>query len=163
MRRMPNPWVAIPVLVATIAGGRKEIFRIPNGRHRVFDLNDDNDVEFDEVIPSNFDLPNLMVVAAVDQAGDPTGFTSGGRNVRLYANGFEVESYVPGGERMEMSGTSMACPAAVGAAAAFLSARRDLLDLPRDSARSEAMARAVLGRAKTLGFGSLYEGQGLVR
>ena len=37
-------------------------------------------------------------------------------------------------------------------------ARRDLLDLPRDSARSEAMARAVLGRAKTLGFGSLYDG-----
>nr|MEE4266507.1 S8 family serine peptidase [Candidatus Krumholzibacteria bacterium] len=72
--------------------------------------NDDNDVEFDVVIPSNFDLPNLMVVGAVDQAGDPTSFTSGGRNVKVYANGFQVESYVPGGGTMKMSGTSMASP-----------------------------------------------------
>jgi subtilisin family serine protease len=72
--------------------------------------NDDNDVEFDVVIPSNFDLPNLMVVGAVDQAGEPTSFTSGGRNVRAYANGFQVESEVPGGRTMKMSGTSMSSP-----------------------------------------------------
>jgi subtilisin family serine protease len=72
--------------------------------------NDDADVEFDATIPSGFDLPNLLVVGAVDQAGDPTGFTSSGRNVKVYANGFEVESYVPGGRRMKMSGTSMASP-----------------------------------------------------
>ncbi|MBU8871009.1 MAG: S8 family serine peptidase [Gemmatimonadales bacterium] len=72
--------------------------------------NDDNDVEFDVVIPSNFDLPNLMVVGAVDQAGEPTGFTSGGRNVRAYANGFQVDSEVPGGKTMKMSGTSMSSP-----------------------------------------------------
>ena len=72
--------------------------------------NDDNDVEFDVVIPSSFDLPNLMVIGAVDQAGDPTGFTSGGRLVKVYANGFQVPSYVPGGRTMKMSGTSMASP-----------------------------------------------------
>lgn len=72
--------------------------------------NDDNDVEFDVVIPSNFEMPNLMIVGAVDQAGDPTGFTSGGRTVKVYANGFQVESYVPGGDVMKMSGTSMASP-----------------------------------------------------
>ncbi|MGD9546048.1 MAG: S8 family serine peptidase [Candidatus Krumholzibacteriia bacterium] len=72
--------------------------------------NEDNDVEFDVVIPSSFDLPNLMVVGAVDQAGDPTSFTSGGRNVKVYANGFQVESFVPGGKTMKMSGTSMASP-----------------------------------------------------
>ena len=87
------PWTATPEILFVTAAG-----------------NDDNDVEFDVVIPSNFDLPNLMVVGAVDQAGEPTGFTSGGRNVRVYANGFEVESYVPGGETMKMSGTSMASP-----------------------------------------------------
>jgi subtilisin family serine protease len=79
--------------------------------------NDDNDVEFDEVIPSNFDLPNVMVVAAVDQAGDPTSFTSGGKNVVIYANGFEVASYVPGGGRMKASGTSMASPNTLNLAA----------------------------------------------
>ncbi|MGD8450972.1 MAG: S8 family serine peptidase [Phycisphaerae bacterium] len=72
--------------------------------------NADNDVEFDEDIPSSFDLPNLLVVGAVDQAGEPTSFTAFGGTVQVYANGFEVESYVPGGERMEMSGTSMASP-----------------------------------------------------
>jgi subtilisin family serine protease len=72
--------------------------------------NDDNDVAFDRVIPSSWDLPNLLVVGAVDQAGDPTSFTSGGKTVRVYASGFEVESYVPGGTRMPMSGTSMASP-----------------------------------------------------
>ena len=72
--------------------------------------NDDNDVAFDEVIPSNFVMPNVMVVGAVDQSGDPTGFTSSGDNVRVYSNGFQVESYVPGGDRMKMSGTSMSAP-----------------------------------------------------
>ncbi len=72
--------------------------------------NDDNDVEFDVVIPSKFNMPNLMVVGAVDQAGDPTSFTSGGSNVRVYANGFQVESEIPGGGTMKMSGTSMASP-----------------------------------------------------
>lgn len=79
--------------------------------------NDDNDVEFDEVIPSNFDLPNLITVAAVDQAGDPTSFTSTGRNVVIYANGYEVDSFVPGGGRMKASGTSMASPNALNLAA----------------------------------------------
>ncbi len=72
--------------------------------------NDDNDVAFDRVIPSSWDLPNLLVVGAVDQAGDPTDFTAGGKTVRVYANGFEVESHVPGGKDMKMSGTSMASP-----------------------------------------------------
>ena len=74
--------------------------------------NADTDVEFDQDIPSSFDLPNLLVVGAVDQAGDPTSFTSFGKTVQVYANGFEVDSYVPGGERMKMSGTSMASPQA---------------------------------------------------
>jgi len=72
--------------------------------------NADNDVEFDDYIPSSFDLPNLLIVGAVDQAGEPTSFTSFGQTVQVYANGFEVDSYVPGGERMKMSGTSMASP-----------------------------------------------------
>lgn len=82
--------------------------------------NEDNDVKFDEVIPPSFDLPNLMIVAAVDQAGDPTSFTSGGSNVVVYANGFEVESYIPGGSRMAFSGTSMASPNVLNLAAKLL-------------------------------------------
>ena len=79
--------------------------------------NSDNDVNFDEVIPSSFDLPNLITVGAVDQAGDETSFTSFGKNVIAYADGFEVESYIPGGSRLKLSGTSMASPEVTNLAA----------------------------------------------
>jgi len=82
--------------------------------------NSDNDVTFDEVIPSFFDLPNLITVGAVDQAGEETGFTSFGESVDVHANGFEVDSYLPGGGKIEMSGTSMASPNAVNLAAKLL-------------------------------------------
>jgi hypothetical protein len=82
--------------------------------------NADNDVEFDEVIPSGFDLPNLLVVGAVDQSGAPTNFTSFGKTVQVYANGFEVESYIPGGKRLKFSGTSMASPNVANLAAKLL-------------------------------------------
>jgi len=71
--------------------------------------NANNDVNFDEVYPSSIRLPNVLVTSAVDQAGDETSFTSFG-NSEVFANGFEVESYVPGGARLKFSGTSMAAP-----------------------------------------------------
>ena len=87
--------------------------------------NSDNDVSFEEVIPSEFDLPNIISVGAVDQAGDETGFTSFGK-VDVYANGFEVLSYVPGGDKMNLSGTSQASPNVTNLAAKLLTVRPDL-------------------------------------
>jgi subtilisin family serine protease len=77
-------------------------------------------VEFNKVIPSSIDLPNVLVVGAVDQAGDETGFTSYGDNIKVHANGFEVESYVPGGRKMAFSGTSMSAPNVTNLAAKLL-------------------------------------------
>ncbi len=82
--------------------------------------NSDNDVAFDEVTPSSFELPNLLVVGAVDQAGDQTSFTSFGKNVKVYADGFEVESVIPGGDKLKFSGTSMASPNVENLAAKLL-------------------------------------------
>jgi subtilisin family serine protease len=82
--------------------------------------NSDNNVSFDEFIPPAFDLPNLLIAGAVDQAGDPTGFTSFGPSVGIYSNGFEVDSFVPGGRRLKLSGTSMASPNVVNLAAKLL-------------------------------------------
>ncbi len=72
--------------------------------------NSNSNAQFDETIPSGIDLPNVLTVGAVDQAGEETSFTSFGKNVDVHANGFEVESELPGGERMKYSGTSMAAP-----------------------------------------------------
>jgi len=78
--------------------------------------NSNNDVKFDEVMPSSFKLPNILVAGAVDQAGEQTSFTSFG-NCDVYSDGFEVESYIPGGDKMKLSGTSMAAPEATNIAA----------------------------------------------
>ena len=53
-------------------------------------------------------------------AGDEASFTSYGPTVAVHANGYEVESYVPGGDRLKMSGTSMASPAVANLAAQIL-------------------------------------------
>ena len=79
--------------------------------------NSNNDVNFDEMVPSSFDLPNFVTVGAVDQAGDETSFTSFGKNVIAYADGFEVDSYIPGGSRLKLSGTSMSSPEVTNLAA----------------------------------------------
>jgi hypothetical protein len=81
--------------------------------------NSDNDIRFDEFYPSSYDYPNLLTVGAVDSAGDETSFTSLGK-VDVYGNGFEVESFVPGGDRIPFNGTSMSSPQVVNLAGKLL-------------------------------------------
>jgi len=79
--------------------------------------NEDNSADFVEYIPAGLELPNLITAGAVDQAGDETSFSSFGRTVVVHANGFEVDSVIPGGERLKLSGTSMAAPQVTNLAA----------------------------------------------
>jgi hypothetical protein len=72
--------------------------------------NSNSNPGFIEDVPPSLHLPNLIAVGAVDQAGDETSFTSHGATVVVDADGYNVESYVPGGTRMKLSGTSMASP-----------------------------------------------------
>ncbi len=81
--------------------------------------NADNDVTFEEFYPSSYDYPNMLSVGAVDIAGEETSFTSLGK-VDIYANGFEVESFVPGGNRIKFNGTSMSSPQVLNLAAKLL-------------------------------------------
>ncbi|MGO9241919.1 MAG: S8 family peptidase [Bryobacteraceae bacterium] len=82
--------------------------------------NSNSSASFEEFVPSSLRLPNLLTVGAVDLAGDEAGFTSYGPTVVVHANGYEVESYVPGGEKMKFSGTSMASPNAANLAAKIM-------------------------------------------
>jgi subtilisin family serine protease len=78
--------------------------------------NANNDPRFDEFIPSAIDLPNTMTAGAVDKAGDEAAFTSFGK-VDVYANGYEVDSVLPGGDHLSASGTSAAAPQVTNLAA----------------------------------------------
>jgi len=72
--------------------------------------NTNSDAEFTQGVPAGLHLPNLITVGAVNQAGDDTSFTSYGSTVVVDADGYQVESNVPGGGTVRASGTSMASP-----------------------------------------------------
>lgn len=82
--------------------------------------NSDSNASFLGDVPASLQLPNLVTVGAVDQAGDETSFTSYGKTVILDSDGYRVLSYVPGGRRMRFSGTSMASPNVVNLAAKLI-------------------------------------------
>jgi len=72
--------------------------------------NSDSNASFTESIPAGLQLPNLISVGAVDQAGDEASFTSYGPTVVVDANGYQVKSMIPGGQSLALSGTSMSAP-----------------------------------------------------
>jgi subtilisin family serine protease len=79
--------------------------------------NSNSNAAFLQDVPASLHLPNLIAVGAVDQAGEETSFTSYGDTVVVDADGYEVKSYIPGGAKMKLSGTSMASPNVVNLAA----------------------------------------------
>jgi subtilisin len=69
-------------------------------------------------------------------------FSNAGPEIDLVGPGLGIISTVPGGYA-PMSGTSMACPAVTGIAARVLAKQPSLLAMPRDQARSDAIAHAL--------------------
>jgi subtilisin family serine protease len=88
--------------------------------------NSNNDASFVESMPADIVLPNLITVGAVDRAGDEAPFTSYGATVKVHANGYQVESFLPGGARVALSGTSMAAPQVTNLAGKLLAAKPSL-------------------------------------
>jgi subtilisin family serine protease len=82
--------------------------------------NSNSNTGFTEDVPASLHLPNVIAVGAVDQAGEETMFTSYGDTVAVDADGYQVESYVPGGTKMKWSGTSMSSPNVVNLAAKLI-------------------------------------------
>jgi subtilisin family serine protease len=111
--------------------------------------NSNSDSSFGEFIPSSIVLPNLMTVGAVDKAGDEASFTSYGPTVAVHANGYQVESYLPGGARVAFSGTSMASPNVANLAAKILAVKPSLkpqqvIGLIKETAEKSADGRRML-------------------
>lgn len=118
--------------------------------------NSSNDPTFNEDYPASIVLPNLVVVGAVDKAGDEASFTSYGPTVLLHANGYQVESFVPGGKRVALSGTSMASPQVANLAAKLLAVKpslkpAEIVEIMRRTAdRSEDGRRTLINPKKAL-------------
>ncbi|HVN36021.1 MAG TPA: S8 family serine peptidase [Casimicrobiaceae bacterium] len=108
--------------------------------------NSNRDASFDEDIPADIVLPNLMTVGAVDRAGDEASFTSYGPTVVAHANGYQVESVIPGGERLAESGTSMASPNVANLAAKMLAVNPKLTPAEVIKAIRETADRSPDGR-----------------
>jgi subtilisin len=86
-------------------------------------------------------------------------FSNVGPEIDLTCTGVGIISTVPGGY-LPMDGTSMATPAVSGFAAKLLSGMQNILTMPRTPARANAMAQALFAKAKVMGFGTNFEGQG---
>lgn len=96
-----------------------------------------------------------------DSANFVAAFSNIGADLDFTAPGVGVISSVPGGYA-PMDGTSMACPAITGAAANLLSRNSKIVAMERTAARSEAIVKLLGSTARSLGFGPLFEGQGIV-
>ena len=91
----------------------------------------------------------MITVGAVDKAGDEASFTSYGPTVVVHANGYQVDSVIPGGERLAESGTSMASPQVTNLAAKILAVNPKLtppqvIAIIRDTAEKTADGRRTL-------------------
>jgi subtilisin family serine protease len=85
----------------------------------------------------------------VDKAGDEAPFTSYGASVKVHANGYQVESFLPGGSRVALSGTSMAAPNVANLAAKILAVKpslkpQEVIAIIQDTAESTSDGRRKL-------------------
>lgn len=108
LRRREN-WASIfaacPDTLFVIAAG--------NSNHDVMEYAD---------VASSIQAPNVLVVGAVDRFGAWATFTnSNPEQVRIFDHGVDVDSTIPNGETVPLSGTSMASPNVANLAAKLIS------------------------------------------
>lgn len=109
------------------ASWRHVFEQCPNTLFVVAAGNSSRDVVEYQDVPASIDLPNVLVVGAVDRFGEWATFTnSNPERVHIFDHGVEVDSLIPNGERVPLSGTSMAAPNVANLATKLISLQPSL-------------------------------------
>ena len=108
--------------------------------------------------PANYDIPNVISVAAVDSRGNLASFSNYGKNtVHVAAPGVDIYSTVKNGGYRNLSGTSMATPHVSGVAALLLAADSSMsYQQLKDRMLQTAVPTAALRNKVTYGFVDAY-------
>ncbi|MDQ3306544.1 MAG: S8 family serine peptidase, partial [Actinomycetota bacterium] len=135
------------------ADGQNILFITAAGNGGSDGVGDDNDVTAS--YPSNYDLPNVIAVAAIDKTGAKAGFSNyGAGTVDLGAPGVGIWSTVPDRSYKAYSGTSMATPHVTGGAALYASTHSGTAAQTKAAILSSTVPTASL-EGKTLTGGRL--------
>lgn len=105
--------------------------------------------------PANYDLPNIITVASLDQNNNLASDSSYGfQSVDIAAPGVGIYSTFPDSRYATWGGTSMAVPYVTGAAALLLAANPKLTvsELKRDILASVQQVPALQGKVATGGY-----------
>lgn len=101
--------------------------------------------------------------STVDKNTFIASFSNIGPDVDMTAPGVGIISTIKRDKYAVMDGTSMACPAATGAAARLLATNNQVLTAARNASRSNDMMKLFSTHVKSMGFGSELEGKGLLK
>jgi subtilisin family serine protease len=112
--------------------------------------------------PGSVSSSNVGAPLGADPQNFMASFSNHGVDIDFAGPGVGVVSTVPGNAWAVMDGTSMACPAVTGMIARLLSAKPQVLAMPRNQARSDEILRMAHKAAAVLGFGPQYEGNGWI-
>lgn len=114
--------------------------------------------DFFHFYPADYDLPNILSVAAVDRRGDLMDVSNFGRTtVDLAAPGKNIYSTLPGEAHGYMSGTSQAAAFVTGVAALLMAQNIDLFDPPTLIDHFRQHGRKLNSPHRQIGLGQLLD------
>lgn len=146
------------------AGGEKNLaledaFRSSSALHVAAAGNDRTNNDKKPHYPSDYDIPNMISVAATDNDDRLARFSNYGKeSVDIAAPGADIYSTLPRGRYGSKSGTSMATPHVSGAAALLLT---EYPEMTNEEVKERIFSRAdkIDSLEKTVGHGRLNIGQ----
>ena len=141
-------------------GGRSEAiydaFRTNDALHVIAAGNSNYDNDKRDNFPSNYDLDNIVAVAATTPTDERASFSQwGAKNVDVAAPGKDIYSTVNGGGYASYSGTSMATPHVSGGAGLIMS------EYP-EASNAEIKARLIHGSDRVASLNDISVSDGRV-